>query len=83
MLPTCVYGYYVHHAKAAHMNAKRGDATGSGYDMTPRLLVPLVVILGITIAVISTLVSRYIDTDSTGKLQPKCPPFKCVFRCRS
>lgn len=75
MLPACVYGCYIHYAKAPHMNAKRGDATDSAYDMTPKLFVPLIVILGITIAVISTLLSRYIDADSTGELQPKCQPF--------
>ncbi|XP_071650066.1 protein adenylyltransferase Fic isoform X2 [Temnothorax longispinosus] len=67
MLPAFVYGCYVRHGKASHVKApaRRGDATGSTYDMPLRLLVPFVFILGIAIAVISTLVSRYIDVDST------------------
>ncbi|XP_011872296.1 PREDICTED: adenosine monophosphate-protein transferase FICD homolog isoform X2 [Vollenhovia emeryi] len=64
MLPACVYGYFVRHAEAPYVNAKRGDAAASTCDMTPRLLVPLAIVLGITIAVISTLLSGYIDADS-------------------
>ncbi|KAL0112398.1 hypothetical protein PUN28_012031 [Cardiocondyla obscurior] len=60
MLPTWIYRYCVHYAKATHVNARRRDDT---YDMTPKLLVPLVIILGIAIAVISTLLTKYISAD--------------------
>ncbi|XP_011169244.1 protein adenylyltransferase Fic [Solenopsis invicta] len=49
------------HGKTSHVNAKRGDATDSTDDMTPRFVLPVVSILVITIVVIvSTLLSRYV-----------------------
>lgn len=71
MLQTCVYGYYIRNGKTSHVNAKHGDVTDPTDDMTPRLLITLVFILGIVIAVISTLLLRYIgalSTDPTGEL---------------
>lgn len=75
MLPTCVYGYYIRNGKTSHVNAKHRDVTDPTDDMTPRLLITLVFILGIVIAVISTLLLRYIgalSTDPTGELQLAC-----------
>jgi len=68
MLPACVYGCYVRNGKTSHMNRKRRDATD---DMTPKLIGPFIFIFGIIVAIISTLLSKYISTlsNSTGKLQ--------------
>jgi len=70
MLPACFYDYYVHNGKTSYVNVKRGDATDPTGGMIPKLFIPVVFIL--VIAVISTLLSKYLgglSTDSTGELQ--------------
>lgn len=63
MLPAFAYKYYVHYAKATHVNAERKDATDA---MTPnRVVVSLVFVSGIVVAVICTLLSQYIRDLST------------------
>lgn len=79
MLPAWFYDYYVHNGKTSHVNVKRGDATDSTGGMTPKLFIPVVFVLGIVIAVISTFLSKYIgglSTDSTGESQLIYLPFQ-------
>ncbi|KAL6256369.1 hypothetical protein P5V15_012485 [Pogonomyrmex californicus] len=57
MLSAWIHDYYAHYI---HVNVKRGDVARSTDDMTPKRLVSLVFILGIAVAGISTLLSKYI-----------------------
>ncbi|KAG5348336.1 FICD transferase, partial [Acromyrmex charruanus] len=79
MLPACFYDYYVHNGKTSHVNVKRGDATDPTGGMIPKLFIPVVFILGIIIAVISTLLSKYLGGLSTDSIEQEFHHGRSVF----
>ncbi|EGI66863.1 PREDICTED: adenosine monophosphate-protein transferase FICD homolog [Acromyrmex echinatior] len=79
MLPACFYDYYVHNGKTSHVNVKRGDASDPTGGMIPKLFIPIVFILGIVIAVISTLLSKYLGGLSTDSIEQEFHHGRSVF----
>ncbi|KAG5315667.1 FICD transferase, partial [Pseudoatta argentina] len=79
MLPACFYDYYVHNGKTSHVNVKRGDATDPTGGMIPKLFIPIIFILGIIIAVISTLLSKYLGDLSTDSIEQEFYHGRSVF----